>query len=149
MDFFDALVRLETDLWNLVDSELTKRGQVRLALLHALRLLDRLGGNGRVQDLSEGLSITIGAASKLVDRLEHDGTVLRAPNPTDRRSSLIGLTASGESALFQGDGIVAAALERCLEPPVATDAELAAATALLHRLTNALRPTLEQAGVEA
>ena len=81
MDFFDALVRLETDLWNLVDSELTKRGQVRLALLHALRLLDRLGGNGRVQDLSEGLSITIGAASKLVDRLERDGLAARRRHP--------------------------------------------------------------------
>lgn len=102
MDFFDALVRLETDLWDLVDSELAKRGQVRVALLHALRLLDRLGGDGRVQDLSQGLSITIGAASKLVDRLERDGLAVRRQHPSDRRSSLISLTNLGASACREG-----------------------------------------------
>ncbi len=40
-------------------------------------------------------AITIGAASKLVDRLERDGTAHREPNPNDRRSSLIATLEGG------------------------------------------------------
>ena len=130
MDFFDALVRLETDLWNLVDSELTKRGQVRLALLHALRLLDRLGGNGRVQDLSEGLSITIGAASKLVDRLERDGLAARRRHPSDRRSSLISLTDLGVSACREGHIVAQGVVDVIL----GDDPDLARLTEALERI---------------
>lgn len=37
----------------------------------------------------------MGAASKLVDRLERDALVRRVPHPEDGRSSLIELTAEG------------------------------------------------------
>jgi DNA-binding MarR family transcriptional regulator len=60
--------------------------------------LDHHDGSGRVQELSRELSITIGAASKLVDRLENAKLATRRPHPEDRRSSLVSLTAAGQNA---------------------------------------------------
>jgi DNA-binding MarR family transcriptional regulator len=45
------------------------------------------------------LHITVGAASKVVDRVEAAGHCVRLPNPDDRRSSLIELTPSGTECL--------------------------------------------------
>lgn len=102
MDLFDTIVRLETNLWNLVESELLRTGRVGLGTLQALRVLDGMSGDGRVQDLSRGLSITVGAASKLVDRLEREGLAERRGHPGDRRSSLISLTDAGVRACRDG-----------------------------------------------
>ncbi|HEU5484844.1 MAG TPA: MarR family transcriptional regulator [Microlunatus sp.] len=99
MEFFDALVRYEVSLWAAVDQELGRLELVGLGHLHALRVLDRYDGSARVQDLSDDIGITVGAVSKLVDRLERDGLVARSPNPANRRSSLIALTATGRDAL--------------------------------------------------
>lgn len=45
------------------------------------------------RDLGERLSLTSGAITMLVDRLERAGWVRRRPNPVDRRSVLVELTA--------------------------------------------------------
>ena len=97
MDFFDALVRYETYLWNHLDDRLVAAGGVSLANLTALRVVRRHAGSARVQELRTQLGITVGAASKLVDRLERDGLVVRTANPHDRRSSLIALTPAGDA----------------------------------------------------
>lgn len=99
MEFFDVLVRYEVGLWNKVDQQLARSGQVSLATLHALRILQRFDGRARVQELSDQIGITVGAASKLVDRLERDQMAVRSRNPANRRSSLVALTAAGEQAL--------------------------------------------------
>ena len=106
MEFFDVLVRYEVALWSAMDHELGRRGLTSLGQLHALRVVERYRGQARVQDLSAEIGITVGAASKLVDRLERDGLAARAPNPTNRRSSLIALTEAGMDSL-------ASALEVC------------------------------------
>src|SRR6478609_10569240 len=92
------LVRYKVALWNAVDQALSREGLVSLTQLHALRVIDRYAGQARVQDLSRDIGITVGAASKLVDRLERDGLAVRSPNPEDRRSSLIALTVAGTRA---------------------------------------------------
>jgi DNA-binding MarR family transcriptional regulator len=99
MDFFTALVRYEIELWGTVDAALHEGGRISLAQLQAVEIVDAHGGGVRVLDISGEIGITIGAASKLVDRLERDGLAVRAPNPNDRRSSLIALTKNGQSAL--------------------------------------------------
>ena len=73
MEFFDVLVRYEVDLWSVVDDGLRRRGLVSAAQLQALDELSGRAGTGRVQDVSAGIGITVGAASKLVDRMERDG----------------------------------------------------------------------------
>jgi DNA-binding MarR family transcriptional regulator len=98
MDFFYSLVRYETDLWNHLDRRLSEEGAVSLAQFEALRVIQGCGGLCRVQEVSRGLSITVGAASKLVDRLERGGFAARRPNPDDRRSAMVDLTAAGSAA---------------------------------------------------
>jgi DNA-binding MarR family transcriptional regulator len=111
MEFFDVLVRYEVALWDAVDQVLRRERQVSLAQLHALRVIDRYGGQARVQDLSRDIGITVGAASKLVDRLERDGLAVRSPNPANRRSSLIALTSQGRQGLDAARAIAVAAVD--------------------------------------
>lgn len=98
MDFLEQLVSVETGVWNAVEQELLRSDRIGLGTLMALRVVHRHGGEGRVQDVSAALSITVGAASKFVDRLERDGLAERRPNPEDRRSSLVVLTQVGDDA---------------------------------------------------
>ncbi|MBK8447327.1 MAG: MarR family transcriptional regulator [Micropruina sp.] len=129
MDFFEALVRYEVALWSAVDRELSRSGQIDLGRLHALRLLERRAGQARVQDLSDDIGITVGAASKLVDRLERDGLAERTPNPANRRSFLICLTHAGEQTLRSGMTVFRAAVAQALGPQ-----DVGAVTAELQRL---------------
>jgi DNA-binding MarR family transcriptional regulator len=110
MDFFDALIRYETNLWNHVDRRLQTAGAPSLAVLSALRVLKRYAPASRVQELRLELRITVGAASKLADRLEKEGLVQRQPHPSDRRSSFIALTPTGEQALTRGARVLQDAL---------------------------------------
>lgn len=133
MNFFDVLVRYEVALWSAVDQELGRCDQLGLGQLHALRVVDRYEGRARVQDLSGEIGITVGAASKLVDRLQRDGLVVRNPNPADRRSSLIDLTPVGEGALASGSTVFRAAIADALG-----DEDVAPLTATLDRLASRL-----------
>ena len=108
------LVRYEVALWSAIEQDLAQRRQISLAQVHALRIVDRHDGRGRVQELSDDIGITVGAASKLVDRLERDRLVVRHPNPTNRRSSLIALTAGGRQALASASAVCRDALARAI-----------------------------------
>ncbi|GGM63020.1 MarR family winged helix-turn-helix transcriptional regulator [Microbacterium saperdae] len=130
VEFFDLLVGVETALWNRVEGELLAADQVGLGTWMALRVLHRHGGGRRVRDLRAGLSITVGAASKLVDRLERDGLAVRRPHPDDRRSSLIVLTDAGERARTEGERLA----RRTLTAVLGDTTDVAAVTAALVRL---------------
>jgi DNA-binding MarR family transcriptional regulator len=129
MEFFDVLVRYEIALWNAVNRELGRQDQISLGQLHALRVVGSYGGQARVQDLSSDIGITVGAASKLADRLERDGLASRSPNPANRRSSLIALTAAGQQALASAMDVYSRAVARAVGEE---DVELL--TAALRRL---------------
>lgn len=100
-EFFDELVRFEIDLWGRLDQLLKEQTSTSVAQLQSLRAIAARGGDARVQDVADELQITVGAGSKLVDRLERDGLAARAVHPTDRRSMVIALTPAGETALRQ------------------------------------------------
>jgi len=142
-EFFDALVRFEIELWNALDTTLQEAHGLTLGRLQALRVLHQRGGDGRVQDVAGDLRITIGAASKLVDRLEHDGTAGREPNPSDRRSSLIALTANGRRVHDAASATFEAALRADL-PADLSDGELAGLTAQLELLRRHLSTRSEE-----
>jgi len=147
--FFEAVLRYEIGLWEVLDRDVQSAVGVTLGRLQALRVVGRHEGRARVQDVADELMITVGAASKLVDRLERDGTVQRTPNPDDRRSSLIALTVPGRAVLSAGDAALGAALDRCMAPEMVTDAELCSATSLLERLSAGLERSRSATGVEA
>ena len=137
VDFFDMLVRYETDLWNSVDRELARRGAVGLAALQGLRVIRRRSPSCRVHEVSVELGITIGAASKVVDRLERDDLAVRMPNPDDRRSSLVVLTSEGERVCHEGEAAVASSLRDALGGEDVS--ALTAALASLHSRLDTVR----------
>jgi DNA-binding MarR family transcriptional regulator len=132
MDFFDTLVRYETDLWNTLDRRLASADQVSVATMQALRIVHGQPA-ARVNDLSAALAITVGAASKLVDRLERNGLAVRSPHPTDRRSSVIALTPTGRSALAAAIPVADAVLLECL-----AEEDVAVLTTAIRRLQQGL-----------
>ncbi|KQY46397.1 MarR family winged helix-turn-helix transcriptional regulator [Cellulomonas sp. Root137] len=134
MDFFDALVRYETELWNHLDERLGDAEAVSLATLSALRVVGRHPQDCRVHEIRTELAITVGAASKLVDRLERDGWAVRSANPGDRRSSFVALTPAGSDALAAGSAL----LERELREQLGDEPGVADATAVLLRLRSRL-----------
>ena len=64
-----------------------------------LDALEHLEADGPLtqRQLGERLSLTSGAVTMLVDRLERAGWVQRRPHPTDRRYVLVGLSAAAET----------------------------------------------------
>jgi len=95
---FGDLIRLETELWDLVEARLRRDHDLALSWFEPMQVIDRTP-RCRVIDIAEALSITIGGTSKLVDRIESAGWCGRAPNPDDGRSSTIRLTRAGRRLL--------------------------------------------------
>jgi hypothetical protein len=67
-----------------------------------------LGGGAaavpRREEVADDIAITVGEASKVIDRWERAELVRRVSNPSDRRSSLLQRTVPGSAALSEGDG---------------------------------------------
>lgn len=128
--YFDILVLHETELWNQVERRSSGPATVNLARFEILKATASTP-DCRVQDLADQLRITVGAASRLTDRIESDGLVRRSPHPTDRRSSKIELTERGRIALARTETAVEQALEELLG--TMDENELAVLTAFLTR----------------
>jgi len=95
---FDELVKYEIELWDAIDTRLRAECDLQLTWFKVMQLLEQLP-EVRVQDIAAEFSITVGGTSKVVDRLEAAGLCRRRPNPNDRRSSVIELTAKGNRLL--------------------------------------------------
>jgi MarR family multiple antibiotic resistance transcriptional regulator len=139
--FVDDLVRCETRLYNVLNDRLREHHGIVSSQLELLRFVGHHPGT-RVADIAGTFAIGVGASSKSLDRLERAGWVRRLPNPADRRSSLVELTASGTRLLEQAEVTWAATLAPLLEQAGTAD-ELATAGAFLGRL----RSSLEAGGV--
>ncbi len=133
---FGDLVRLETELWNRVEARVQQAHGVPLAWVEIMQVVAATA-DCRVLDIARALSITVGGASKVVDKVEAAGLCRREPNPTDGRSNLIRLTEPGQSLLEAAN----ATFDRALAALVGTAApagELAQLSATLRRLRHHL-----------
>ena len=92
--FFHDLVRCETRLYNALNDTLRERHGIVTSQFEFLRYLRDHSG-ARVADVAAEFAVGVGATSKSMDRLERFGWVVRQPNPSDRRSSLLALTGAG------------------------------------------------------
>jgi DNA-binding MarR family transcriptional regulator len=95
---FSGLVRTQTRLWNAVDARVRAEHDVPLTQVMALRTIATTEAC-RVGDLVDTLHITVGGASKVVDRLVAAGLVSRVANERDRRSPVLTASASGQLLL--------------------------------------------------
>ncbi len=94
----DDLVRVEVRLYTLLDARLRDKHGHGLGRLDLLRVIAEVP-DCRVSDVVRRLGITVGAASKGVERQVRDGLVDRAANPEDGRSSFLALTPAGQQVL--------------------------------------------------
>jgi DNA-binding MarR family transcriptional regulator len=95
------LIRLEIAVWDRVDGRLRKSHNLPLAFFESLLFISRVprGSSMRVGDLARALRVTVGGTSKLVDRIERAGLIVREPDPDDRRASRVVLTTAGKRQL--------------------------------------------------
>jgi DNA-binding MarR family transcriptional regulator len=133
----DDLVRVEVRLYTLLDARLRGLHGHGLGRLDLLRTIAEVS-DCRVSDVVRRLGITVGAASKGVERQVRDGLVHRAANPEDGRSSFLALTPAGRQVLDEAlptlDQEVAAALHATGLP----DGDLAHLTRILAAVRGAL-----------
>ena len=129
---FGDLIRLETELWDLVDARLRRDHDLALSWFEPMQVIDCTPGC-RVIDIAEALSITIGGTSKLIDRIEHAGWCARSPNPDDGRSSTIRLTRPGRRLLAAARRTFTDEVGVRLGEPLSTS-ELQRFTAIVHKL---------------
>ena len=113
---FTALVGAELRVWNSLEAALTEAGNP-LSLGRFLVL--RTGRDTRacrIQEVAESQGITLGAASRLVDRLHRDGLLHRTPCEHDRRAIILTVTDAGIDHLASAETIVAAEQDRLFAP---------------------------------
>jgi len=98
---FFALLKAAGAVEERVDARLATVGLSvpKLAALHQLALA---GESLPLGQLAERLACVKSNVTQLIDRLEVDGFVSRAPDPGDRRSRLAVLTPSGRAAYEDG-----------------------------------------------
>jgi MarR family transcriptional regulator, organic hydroperoxide resistance regulator len=129
---FNDLIRFEIEIWNAADDRLKTDFDLPLAQFEPMSVMERIPGC-RVFDIAGELGITTGGTSKLVDRIEARGYCRRLPNPNDRRSSLLELTAEGRRVLARAGRALDEELQRWLGDalPERTLRQLAATLARL------------------
>ena len=114
---FAELVGYEVRVYGAVDDALQRAHGLTAAQFAVLRLVGR-GSARTVGEVAAQIPITVGAASKGVDRLEATGWVARSPNPANRRSSLLELTDAGRSLLQGAQATAEGLLTRLMAEPL-------------------------------
>lgn len=112
-DVFSDLVRLETDMWNAIDARLRKEAGVPLGTFSVLLIIDAVA-DCYVKDIAEKLPMTVGGASQAVDRIVAKGLCSRKAEATDRRVSIVELTALGKKTIAMGGPVFDDELQRWL-----------------------------------
>lgn len=120
---FTALINTEMGTWNAVESTLSEAGNAltlgRFLVLRTVRDTPAC----RIQEVAASQGITLGAASRLVDRLHRDGLVHRTPCEHDRRAIILTVTEEGLAHLEKACVIVEKEQERLFAPLSAAQRE--------------------------
>lgn len=120
---FTALINTELGAWNAVESALSEAGNAltlgRFLVLRTVRDIPTC----RIQEVAASQGITLGAASRLVDRLHRDGLLHRTPCEHDRRATILTVTDQGLAHLEEACAIVNKEQERIFAPLSAAQRE--------------------------
>ena len=109
------LIATQVELFDAADGRLRTEADMPLVTLLPLRVI-RATPDCRVQELADGLGLSVGGASKSADRLERRGWLRRVTHPSDRRSQVLELTEDGLAAAATGDAIVEGVLREWVIP---------------------------------
>jgi DNA-binding MarR family transcriptional regulator len=97
-------------------------------------------GTSTIRELAEAAAVAAPTATRMLDGLDRDGFVTRAPSETDRRCVIVGLTPKGTEALAFTERAVAEGRARIAAS--LTPEEREQATVLLHRLATVVEEQL-------
>jgi DNA-binding MarR family transcriptional regulator len=106
-----SLLHAASSVESFLESKLSAVG-LSIPKLAALNRLVEAGDSLPLGQLAERLACVKSNVTQLVDRLEADGFVTRAPDPGDRRSRLAVITDQGRKAYTEGARIKRAAEEQ-------------------------------------
>lgn len=101
VDLFQSLVGAQIVAWNQINSALREVEKMSAARFMLLNFLAQSPSGAGVAELAASQRITVGAASKLCDRLEKDGLLQRLTSETDQRRQIMSLTPLGRNLLAQ------------------------------------------------
>ena len=122
IEWLRALIGLEIVLWDRINARLKEHHDLSLAFFESLYFIGRTpDGSLRVGDLARALRITVGATSKLVDRIDAAGLIRRELDADDRRASRVALTDAGRQRLADASTTYTAELAAVLDPTLAAD----------------------------
>ena len=120
---FTAFINTEMGAWNAVESALSEaENALALGRFLVLRTV-RDTPACRIQEVAASQGITLGGASRLVDRLHRDGLLHRTPCEHDRRATILTVTEQGLVHLEEACMIVEKEQERLFAPLSKTQRE--------------------------
>jgi len=134
IEWLRDLIGLEIVLWDRINTRLKENHDLSLAFFESLYFIGQArDGSVRVGDLARALRITVGATSKLVDRIEAAGLIRRELDADDRRASRVALTDAGRQSLAEASTTYTAELASVLDATLTADEQQ-----LLHTLVRRL-----------
>ena len=136
-----SVFKLGRDLRTLIDRELAGRGITTQQA--ALMLVTRLHGGHVVGHLADPLGTDTAGLTRLVDRLEAKGLVIRSASPSDRRAVDLELTPAGQALVPELVAAFKHAHEKLLEG--IEDSEIEQFRATMRRLRENLQATAGEA----
>jgi len=140
IEWLSDLVRLEITLWNRIDARLRDEHDLSLSFFWPLYVVERSpDGSLRVGEVATSLGLTVGGASKIVDRIERAGLLRREPDAADRRASRVALTDAGRRKLSTASETYEAEMATVLDAALSPDQQ--------HHMHCLVRCLLKSAGV--
>ncbi|MDA0241623.1 MAG: MarR family winged helix-turn-helix transcriptional regulator [Proteobacteria bacterium] len=119
---------------NTIEGDLKQAGFPPLAWYDVLLEVRNGGTSGvRPKDLQEQLLLAQYNLSRLVDRIENNGYIVKAQSPDDGRGSVLTISQTGRGLIDRMWPVYAAALQHAIGERV-TDAEAATLAALLESI---------------
>lgn len=128
----------------LIDAEVAEYGGLPPDVADLVFRLARTSGHTlRTIEITRALATTTTRTTRLVDEAEHRGLVLRLPDPSDRRATLVRLSADGLVAAVRAGRVALDAAQRHVHD-VLDDATTTHLTSALRELRDAAAQTRRQ-----
>jgi DNA-binding MarR family transcriptional regulator len=92
-----ALARTYPRYWDFLESEMRREHGMTMSRYDVLAQLDLAGGRLRLSELATRIWLSPSGLSKLLDRMDVSGLIIREPDASDARSWFAVLTPRGRS----------------------------------------------------
>ncbi|MFC0037835.1 MarR family winged helix-turn-helix transcriptional regulator [Actinomadura rayongensis] len=140
---FGSLLGAATLLERIANRELERRCGIKYAMFEVLLRLSPTGDACRATmgTLAGQLTFTSGGMTRLIDRMEAQGLVVRTTAEGDRRRQNVAITEAGETKLAEALFVHAETLRRHFAGPLTSEERASLATAL-RRLRTAAKEEL-------